>query len=55
LSNAKACAQRGGQMVLFATQPMVNEVLTTSGVATLIPIVADEQAAIEAVAHIESD
>lgn len=54
LSNAKACSARGGKMVLFAPQPLVKDVLTSAGVTKLIETVDDEQAALDAVAHIES-
>jgi anti-anti-sigma factor len=52
LSNAKACSLKGGKMVLFDVQPMVKDVLTSSGVATLIPILDDEQAAMDAVSDV---
>ncbi len=41
LSCAKASAKRGGKMVLFNPQPLVKDVLTTSGLASLIPIFAE--------------
>jgi anti-sigma B factor antagonist len=48
LSNAKALKARGGKMVLFDPQPMVAEVLTVSGVASLIPIFTDLTHALQA-------
>jgi anti-anti-sigma factor len=48
LSCAKAATARGGKMVLFNTQPMVKEVLETSGVSSLIPMFDDLAAAKEA-------
>lgn len=41
LSCAKAATARGGKMVLFNAQPMVKDVLQTSGLATLIPMYDD--------------
>jgi anti-sigma B factor antagonist len=55
LSSAKACAKRGGQMVVFDPQPMVRDVLESSGVSTLIPVFDDEPSARAAVAHIAPD
>ena len=49
LSNAKASSARGGKMVLLNPQPMVKEVLESSGVGSLIPVFEDEQAAYKAV------
>jgi anti-anti-sigma factor len=46
LSNAKAKAARGGRMVLFGVRPLVREALETAGIDTLIPIYADEPAAL---------
>jgi anti-anti-sigma factor len=45
LSCAKAASKRGGKMVLLSPQPMVKAVLGRSGVATLIPIYDDPDAA----------
>jgi anti-sigma B factor antagonist len=45
LSNAKAAANRGGRMVLCSPQPLVREVLETSGVASLIPVYDDPDSA----------
>ena len=45
LSCAKAASARGGKMVLFNPQPMVKDVLETSGVASLIPMTDDLAAA----------
>ena len=47
LSCAKANAARGGKMVLFNPQPMVKDVLETSGVTSLIPVYDDLEAAKE--------
>lgn len=55
LSNAKACAARGGKMVLFAPQPLVRDVLVSCGVATLIPMFDDEPAAHDAVRDVASE
>lgn len=41
LSCAKAASKRGGKMVLLDPQPLVREVLNTSGVAELIPVADD--------------
>jgi anti-anti-sigma factor len=45
LSNAKALTHRGGRMVLCNPQPLVREVLDTSGVASLIPVHPDLETA----------
>jgi len=45
LSCAKAASKRGGKMVLLNPQPMVREVLDRSGVASLIPVYDDLEAA----------
>lgn len=45
LSCAKAASNRGGKMVLLNPQPMVRDVLDRSGVATLIPVFDDLEAA----------
>jgi anti-anti-sigma factor len=42
---AKALARRGGRMALLAPIPMVEEVLTASKIAEIIPIVRDLDAA----------
>lgn len=47
LSTAKAQAQRGGRLVLLSPQPMVEQVLATAGVDTLIPIFSDLGAALD--------
>ena len=52
LSSAKSCSARGSKLILFNLQPLVNDVLKTCGVATLIPIFDDEQAALQFVEHI---
>lgn len=46
LSCAKAKAARGGRMVLFGLQPLVLEALASAGIDTLIPIHADQSAAL---------
>ncbi len=46
LTNAKAKARQGGKMVLVAPKAMVWEALETAGLDTLIPIYADEAAAL---------
>lgn len=45
LSNARAQSQRGGLMVLFGAQPMVQEALQTAGFEQLIPMYHDLDAA----------
>lgn len=49
LSSAKANAARGGRLVLLNPQPMVKEVLESTGVPSLIEIFDDQSAAVEAV------
>jgi anti-sigma B factor antagonist len=46
LSCAKAKAARGGRMVLFGLQPLVLEAMASAGIDTLIPIHADQPAAL---------
>jgi anti-anti-sigma factor len=53
LSCAKAASARGGKMVLFNPQPMVKDVLETSGVASLIPMTDDLAAAKELLAGVD--
>ncbi len=48
LTCAKAKAARGGRMALFDLQPMVREALESAGIDTLIPIYADQPAALAA-------
>jgi anti-anti-sigma factor len=48
ISCAKAKSQRGGQMVLAGLQPLVKEALATAGIDSLIPIHADQAAALAA-------
>jgi len=48
LSCAKAKAHRGAEMALVAPQPLVREALETAGIDSLIPIHADEAAALAA-------
>lgn len=45
LSNARSLAGRGGKMVLYNPIPMVKQVLTLAGIADLIPIYDDFEAA----------
>lgn len=47
LSNAKALANRGGKMTLYNPVPLVRDVLTTSGVDNMIPIVDDYDSALQ--------
>lgn len=46
ISSAKALAARGGRMVLLNPQPKVLEVLQVSGLASLIPVHAELDAAL---------
>jgi anti-sigma B factor antagonist len=43
--SCKTLAGKGGNLVLLAPQPNVEKVLKTSGVHTIIPVVADMSAA----------
>ncbi len=45
----KAIMSKGGKIVLLSPQPIVEEVITTSGVDELIPIFHDEALALAAV------
>ena len=45
LSNAKAVAKRGSQMILLNPQPLVKDALITAGFDSLIPIYEDFDAA----------
>jgi anti-anti-sigma factor len=45
LTCAKAASNRGGKLVLLKPQPMVKEVMDRTGVASLIPVYDDLQAA----------
>ena len=45
LQNARAHRMRGGAMVLLAPQPLVEEVLQTTGVPNVVPVVRDMEAA----------
>jgi anti-anti-sigma factor len=45
---ARALFKRGGKMVIFAPQELVEKVLTTSGIDTMIPIYHDYEAAVAA-------
>ena len=45
LSSAKAVQKRGGKMVLLNPTPLVSDMLSTSGISTLIPIYTDLDAA----------
>ncbi len=44
ITSAKAQKARGGRMVLCGAPPLVAQVLVTSGVSTMIPVAADENA-----------
>lgn len=48
VANARALRQRGGRMALLAPQPMVDEVLRTAGISTIIPTFHDLGTAREA-------
>jgi anti-sigma B factor antagonist len=50
VSAAKAQSRRGGRLVLLNPNNMVVEVLTTSGLTNLLPIVHSESEALAAVA-----
>ncbi|MCU0833044.1 MAG: STAS domain-containing protein [Chromatiaceae bacterium] len=52
LSCAKAASNRGGKMVLLNPQPMVREVLDRTGVASLIPVFDDLDAAKAALSEV---
>lgn len=43
--SCKTLAAKGGNLVLMAPQPSVEKVLITSGINTIIPVVADMSAA----------
>lgn len=47
LTSAKAQEHRGGRLVLLNPQPMVESVLATAGVDTLIPIFRELDAALD--------
>jgi anti-sigma B factor antagonist len=49
VSAAKALSRRGGRLVLLNPNDLVTEVLTTSGLTDLLPIVKSEAEAITAV------
>lgn len=55
LTSAKAQAHRGGRLVLLAPQTMVESVLATAGVDTLIPIFRDQEAALKELAPLLDD
>lgn len=46
ISNAKAQANRGGELVLCKLQPLVKDVLSTSGVDSIIQIFEDCDSAV---------
>jgi anti-anti-sigma factor len=50
LQNARAHRMRGGILVLLAPPPLIEEVLLAAGVANVVPIVSDLEAARAAVA-----
>ena len=45
---AQAVKRRGGKMVAFNAQPIVEKVLRTSGIVELIPIFSDDASALAA-------
>jgi len=45
VSATKAVSRRGGRVILVGPQEVVREVLTTAGLATLLPMVASESEA----------
>lgn len=45
LTHARALARRGGSLALIGPQPVVAEVLEVTGIAKIIPIFADVEAA----------
>lgn len=49
MTSARAARQRDAAVALFGARPLVQEVLATSGVDVLVPVVADEAAALAAV------
>jgi anti-anti-sigma factor len=50
LQNARAHRMRGGVLVLLAPPPLIEEVLRAAGVANVVPIVSDLEAARAAIA-----
>ncbi len=48
ITNARALRQRGGKMILLNPQPLVDEVLKSAGVTSIIETLYDLQAACEA-------
>ena len=51
LQNARAHQMRGGALVLLGPSPIIEEVLLTAGVPNVVPVVADLEAALAALAH----
>lgn len=49
LTTARAAKQRGSKVALHSPRPLVREVLESSGVTTIVPVVADEAEALAAV------
>ncbi|HUB96379.1 MAG TPA: STAS domain-containing protein [Stellaceae bacterium] len=49
LSGAKTVASKGGRLVLHAPIPTVEQVLTTAGIDTVIPVLRDHDSAVAAV------
>jgi anti-anti-sigma factor len=45
---ARAISKRGGKIAIFGPQELVEKVLTTSGIDTMIPIYHDYEAAVAA-------
>jgi anti-anti-sigma factor len=52
ISTAKACSLKGGKLVLFGAQPLVQEVFEDAALDQLMAIVATQD---EAVAHATAD
>jgi len=50
LTNAKTVQRRGGRFVLLRPQPLVREVLHTTGMDQVMPIYDDDAAALSALA-----
>lgn len=53
ITNAKSQAKRGGKLVLCSAQPLVKDVLTTSGVDTIIDIFDNCDAAVAELKRLE--
>jgi anti-anti-sigma factor len=46
IANARTLHQKGGRMVLFGAQPMVQEILDGVALDQIVPVVASESAAL---------